>query len=289
VGHQDDDDFVVLTTPQRAETLCQRIITDFDTRIRTLYNPVDVESGYIEHESRLGQQEEHPIMTLSIAVVTNDRRRIESHLQANDIAAELMASIKSLTGSNYRFDRRRNNIVAKQTIYPTSKLSSHRQELRMMQGAMAWITRMVKETEEPITAIRGYLDALSVEEWVDNLDPQQLNILESIKGNTKRLLDILRELETLERGDWNTVETILGEIDLKRTLEGVMTLVHGVAKEKGVEVDIQGTETIHELMVDERSLAQGLFYLLKSEVESSTMGNRVQLSVSEATDTFIAL
>jgi len=289
VGHQDGDDFVILTTPQRAQTLCQRIITAFDSRIKTLYNPVDVERGYVECEGRLGQREEHPIMTLSIAVVTNERRRIESYLQASEIAAELMNNIKGLLGSNYRFDRRQNNIVAQQTLYPKSELSSHRQELRTMQGVLAWTAYLVREIEEPITAIKGCLDALPVEDWVKNLDPQQLNILESIKGNTKRLLDILKELETLEMGEWNTVETTLGEIDLKRTLDGVMALVHGVAEEKGVEIDIQGAEDIHELMVDERSLAQGLLYLLKSEVEASALGDRVLVSVSEATDSFIAL
>lgn len=289
VGHQDGDDFVILTTTQKAQTLCQRIIAAFDSRIKTLYNPVDAERGYVECEGRLGQQGEHPIMTLSIAVVTNERRRIEGYLQASEIAAELMNNIKDLPGSNYCFDRRQNNIVAQQTLYPKSQLSSNRQELRTMQGVLAWITYLVREIEEPITAIRGCLDALSIEDWVEDLDPRQLNILGSIKGSTKRLLDILRELETLERDEWNTAEITLGEIDLKRTLDGVTALVRGVAEEKEVEIDIQGAEDIHELMVDERSLAQGLVYLLKSEIEASAPGDQVLVNASEATDAFIAI
>jgi signal transduction histidine kinase len=158
-----------------------------------------------------------------------------------------------------------------------------------MQGVLAWTTYLVREIEEPITAIRGCLDALSIEDWVEDLDPRQLNILGSIKGSTKRLLDILRELETLERDEWNTAEITLGEIDLKRTLDGVMALVRGVAEEKEVEIDIQGAEDIHELMVDERSLAQGLVYLLKSEIEASAPGDQVLVNASEATDAFIAI
>ncbi len=288
VGHRDGDDFVVITTPQRAQTLCQRIIAAFDSRIRTLYHPKDLQRGYIEYDGRLGQREQWPIMTLSIAVVTNERRRIDSYLQANEIAAELLDYIKRLPGNNYRFDQRQNDIGAQPPLAPKGIPSSYREELRAMQGALAWITFVAREVEAPINGIRGCVDSL-LRGRVENLDSQQVSSLESIKESTGQLLGTLKELESLEWVEGGAVGTTLDEVDLKKTLDQVMELVQGLAEERGVEVDTQGAEDISQLIVDERSLTQGLFYLLRSEVESSAPGDRLLVSVSEAREGFIAV
>lgn len=287
VGHRDGDNFVVITTPQRAQTLCQRIFTDFDSRIRTLYDPKDLQRGYIGYEGRLGQREQYPIMTLSIAVVTNEKRRIDSYLQANEIAAELMGHIKSLPGSNYRFDRRQNNIVVQRTLAPKDTLSSHRQELRATQGALVWLSFLMREMEAPVSMIKDGLDSLLLEGWAENLDPQQLKCLESIGKCTGQLMSMLEELESLKSVEWDGLETALDEVYLKKTLDQVMGLVQGLAKERGVEVEIQDANDISQLMVDERALTQGLFYLLRSEVESSAPGDRVVVSVAGERDAFI--
>ena len=46
-------------------------------------------------------------MTISIAVVSNEYRILTNHLQVGEIAAELKIKAKSLTGSVYLKDMRR--------------------------------------------------------------------------------------------------------------------------------------------------------------------------------------
>ena len=106
LGHIGGDDFIIISDPQHVEGICNEIISCFDDRIRTLYNQKDIESGFISTLSRRGEQLEYPIMTISLAVVTNELRILHTHLEVSEIAAELKKKVKSLQGSNYLKDKR---------------------------------------------------------------------------------------------------------------------------------------------------------------------------------------
>jgi diguanylate cyclase (GGDEF)-like protein len=107
IGHVGGDDFVVITTPECADTLCENIIRDFDERVPELYSDQDKQSGFISTTNRKGIITRYPIMTISIAVVSNEHRVLCNHLQVGEIAAELKKKAKSITGSVYLKDMRR--------------------------------------------------------------------------------------------------------------------------------------------------------------------------------------
>ena len=50
-----------------------------------------------------------PIMTISIAIVTNERRHLSNPLEASEIAAELKDYAKTIPKSVYVVDKRRNS------------------------------------------------------------------------------------------------------------------------------------------------------------------------------------
>lgn len=108
VGHIGGDDFVVVTTPDKMPDICVAVIEQFDSRIRTLFLPGDLQRGYISTFNRRGQQEDFPIMSISLAVVTNEIRTFSTHLQISEIATEVKKKLKLLPGSNYLVDRRQN-------------------------------------------------------------------------------------------------------------------------------------------------------------------------------------
>jgi len=107
IGHIGGDDFVVITAPECADVLCENIIKDFDERVPELYTDADKTAGFISTTNRKGDITRYPIMTLSIAVVSNEHRVLQNHLQVGEIAAELKKKVKSITGSAYLKDRRR--------------------------------------------------------------------------------------------------------------------------------------------------------------------------------------
>jgi len=53
-------------------------------------------------------------MTVSIAVVTNQVRKLKSHVQVSEIAAELKTYAKSFSKSMYVVDRRKNHVPDKE-------------------------------------------------------------------------------------------------------------------------------------------------------------------------------
>jgi PleD family two-component response regulator len=107
IGHIGGDDFVALTVPAYAEPIAQIIIARFDLEILLFY-PEEVRTrGYIETVDRRGKPFQAPIVTVSIAIVTNENTVLHHPGQASARAAELKKYVKSLTGSQYAFDRRR--------------------------------------------------------------------------------------------------------------------------------------------------------------------------------------
>lgn len=101
IGHIGGDDFVIITSPEKVDVICQRIIEMFDNKIRTLYSPVDLENGYIHALNRHCVPVDYPIITISLAVITNEQRAFYSHIQVAEIAAELKHKAKQIRGSVY--------------------------------------------------------------------------------------------------------------------------------------------------------------------------------------------
>jgi GGDEF domain-containing protein len=109
VGHIGGDDFVVITSPERYEKICSTVIDSFDKMVLDFYDPEDRERRCIQGETRQGQRVSFPIMTLAIAVVTNQRLRLQNHVQVGEIAAELKNYAKSFSYSIFVVDRRGNS------------------------------------------------------------------------------------------------------------------------------------------------------------------------------------
>lgn len=107
VGHIGGDDFIIITVPEYAENIASGIISEFDKKILEIYTKEDIGRGYIITTDRLGNSIEVPIMSISIAIVSNEHRALFSSIQVSEIAAEVKRKAKSIQGSVYIKDKRR--------------------------------------------------------------------------------------------------------------------------------------------------------------------------------------
>jgi len=71
VGHIGGDDFIAILKDIDVIPVCQTIIDYFDVRIRGFYTEEDKKRGYIVAKNRHGVEENFPIVSLSIAVLTS--------------------------------------------------------------------------------------------------------------------------------------------------------------------------------------------------------------------------
>jgi len=107
IGHIGGDDFVFITTPDKAEELCRLVVKKMDEGIVRFYNSEDAERGYIVAQSRQGERQRFPLVGISIAVVSNVRRPLRAPAEVSRIASELKKAAKQKEGSVYVFDQRK--------------------------------------------------------------------------------------------------------------------------------------------------------------------------------------
>ena len=106
LGHSGGDDFFAITTPDKIEAVTAAIIRDFDARIVNFYNEEDIKKGYILEKDRRGEVIKYPIMTISLAGVTNQCRPISSYAELTNIAIGVKHAVKAEKKSNFILDRR---------------------------------------------------------------------------------------------------------------------------------------------------------------------------------------
>jgi GGDEF domain-containing protein len=100
VGHIGGDDFVIISVPPRAEEICRRIVGGFDGRIRRFYTEKDREQGFFSGKDRKGVPQKFPLISVTIAIITDDGTRFQNPLAMGEAAAELKEYAKTLPGSN---------------------------------------------------------------------------------------------------------------------------------------------------------------------------------------------
>jgi diguanylate cyclase (GGDEF)-like protein len=106
VGHIGGDDFIFIVPLEAMHEVCGEIVSVFDTLVPYQYSEADRRAGYYFGKDRRGQLHRVPLMTLSIGVVTNERRRFTHAAQVSELATEMKSYAKTLSGSGYSVDRR---------------------------------------------------------------------------------------------------------------------------------------------------------------------------------------
>jgi diguanylate cyclase (GGDEF)-like protein len=106
VGHIGGDDFIFIIPVGNVSEACSEIVEVFDTLIPYQYSEQDRRAGYFFAKDRRGQLHRVPLMTVSIGVVTNERRHFTHAAQVSELATEMKSYAKTLPGSVFSIDRR---------------------------------------------------------------------------------------------------------------------------------------------------------------------------------------
>lgn len=107
IGHIGGDDFLFVTLPESIESICKKIITDFDLSIPSFYKEEDRKKGYIVVKNRRGIMAQIPLITISIGIATNRQHQMTHTGQIIQVATELKQYAKTFPKSIYIIDRRK--------------------------------------------------------------------------------------------------------------------------------------------------------------------------------------
>lgn len=106
LGHEGGDDFFLITTPDKTDGLTQEIISEFDSKVKNFYSEEDLTAGFIMERDRRGELVKFPVMTISMAGVTNQFRPISGYGELTNIAVGIKVKAKQAKKSNFILDRR---------------------------------------------------------------------------------------------------------------------------------------------------------------------------------------
>jgi EAL domain-containing protein (putative c-di-GMP-specific phosphodiesterase class I)/GGDEF domain-containing protein/CBS domain-containing protein len=94
LGHIGGDDFVVILNTYDVEVICNHFIRQFDKGIRGFYSERDLNNGYIIAKNRRDEEEQFPIMSVSVAGVSNEHRVFHNVSELAEYASALKKQCK---------------------------------------------------------------------------------------------------------------------------------------------------------------------------------------------------
>ncbi|MBR2193258.1 MAG: diguanylate cyclase [Bacteroidaceae bacterium] len=100
IGHVGGDDYVlILNDYDYAEKIGHEVIQQFEESIQSFYNAEDNEKGYIEVLNRKGKKERFGVVSLSIAMVSNEFHHFASTDEVYQQMMEAKNEAKQISGS----------------------------------------------------------------------------------------------------------------------------------------------------------------------------------------------
>ncbi len=118
VGHIGGDDFIFNIPVEAIAAVCGEIVAVFDLLVPYQYSEQDRRAGYFFGKDRRGRLHRVPLMTVSIGVVTNERRHFSHSVQMSELATEMKSYAKTLDGSIYTVDRRQDAVADAPLVIP---------------------------------------------------------------------------------------------------------------------------------------------------------------------------
>jgi len=106
IGHIGGDDFVIITSPAKAEEVAKKVIADFDKNAPSFFSEKDRIKGYIETKGRDGLVQKFGFPSIAIGILSSEQRDFSHVAEIGSVGAELKKVAKKFNGSKYVSDRR---------------------------------------------------------------------------------------------------------------------------------------------------------------------------------------
>jgi PleD family two-component response regulator len=88
IGHAGGDNFIIITTEQKAEAIKGRLKDRFDHEVQTHYNFMDRQQGFVQAPAPDGTTVKVPFMTMSIGIVSPSMQSFADIREITELAAE---------------------------------------------------------------------------------------------------------------------------------------------------------------------------------------------------------
>jgi diguanylate cyclase (GGDEF)-like protein len=101
LGHIGGDDFLAILYHYQYSDLCDSVIRDFQSMVLNAYNHEHLAQNYVFAEDRSGEERKIPLLSISIAVVSNQFQQFTNTEEIINKATEIKKLCKRTVGSCY--------------------------------------------------------------------------------------------------------------------------------------------------------------------------------------------
>ncbi len=139
-----------------------------------------------------------------------------------------------------------------------------------------FIVNVSHELRTPLTAINGFVETL--EEEADKKHSHHIGI---IKRHTKRLINIVKDLQLLSKLEDTSAELNIEKVDLSELLDNIVQLFRKRAEDKGIDLKIEKEDI--KIMADSFKLEQLLINLVDNAVKYTEKGY-IKIAIEKVDD-----
>lgn len=142
-----------------------------------------------------------------------------------------------------------------------------------------FLANMSHELRTPLNSILGMTEGLQ-EAIFGPINEQQIHALQTIERSSNHLLSLINDILDVAKIESGQIELHYSPVSISRLCESSLAFVKQQAQKKHLQLTIQLSPHLPELLVDERRIRQVLINLLTNAVKFTPNGGQITLEAS---------
>lgn len=143
-----------------------------------------------------------------------------------------------------------------------------------------FLANMSHELRTPLNAILGMTEGL-LEELFGNINEKQKKSLHTIENSATHLLSLINDILDVAKIESGLIELELTSVAIEPLCSSSLAFIKQIALNKRIQLDINLSHYLPNLLVDERRIRQVLINLLTNAVKFTPEGGKVTLTASQ--------
>jgi signal transduction histidine kinase len=232
-----------------------------------------------EYRKKLSQSEERlagiETMQQESAKVIEDLKRVNTDLRFSN---SLKGNVVSTNSAQIEQDLRI-------TLEEVARLQNQLAEanMRFMEAEAEGITAFTQELRQTLSSTLQYVDLL-LDESTGSLNPMQRNFLETIKGSTARLHNVIDDLTQVAAFKAHPRALIHDPVDVKSIINDTVAETGSQIRAKRISLHVDVPENLGPVYADGEALKQILLRLLSNAGAASPLQGNVNMRAQTKTE-----
>jgi signal transduction histidine kinase len=135
---------------------------------------------------------------------------------------------------------------------------------------------MSHELRTPLNSIIGFTEFL-IDEKPGPLQPKQQEYLSDVLNSARHLLQLINDVLDLAKVEAGKMELHPETFPVRKAIEEVTAVIKGIANKKHIAVDIEVSDGLDAVTLDQHKFRQVLYNLLSNAVKFTDEGGKVDI------------